>query len=258
MVPCEGEEGRKRRRRANSVTRRLHSSLATALLVTLVSGCTAPRLSDSYRAGSGYVVCLRGLGDVFSLGMNEMAHRLRLDGIPAVATNGCHWRGLADQVDEIWRRGERIWPLVLIGHSYGADNAVRMARALDRDGVEVDLLVLLDATNPGAIPGNVRRCVHYYQPTVFGDLLPGVFAGQPVRAASGNTKSVVCNCKLTTAAFGNEVRGVNHFNIDTSEFVQRRVLDKIVALFHSSPDADTAPGPAGAADETPSCVISHR
>jgi pimeloyl-ACP methyl ester carboxylesterase len=216
-------------------------------------------LRDQPTDTPGRVLCLRGLADVFSLGMNELARRLREDGIQAVAASGSRWRSLADDIAEKTRQRQPLRPLVLVGHSYGADNAVRLATRLQQTRTPVDLLVLLDATNPDPVPSNVRQCVHFYQPTTIGALFPGVFAGHPVMAAEGNDRTRISNRPLNRQHLGDAASGVNHFNVDTSETVQRLVLDEILPLFAGSPQAeyDSAFGANPFVDERPPCVTSR-
>jgi hypothetical protein len=58
--------------------------------------------------------------------------------------------------------------IVLYGHSWGASEAVRMARILQKDGVPVLLTIQVDSVSkPGtddwSIPANVAQAVNFYQ-----------------------------------------------------------------------------------------------
>lgn len=61
--------------------------------------------------------------------------------------------------------GSRDVRVVVYGQSLGGMAAVGLARALERDGVTVDLLVLIDSVGPGdgTIPGNVRQVANLFQ-----------------------------------------------------------------------------------------------
>jgi RHS repeat-associated protein len=64
--------------------------------------------------------------------------------------------------------GEKV---IIYGYSYGGDYAVELAEALEKEGITVDLLVTVDATDGPAqnitindeIPGNVISAVNFYQ-----------------------------------------------------------------------------------------------
>lgn len=95
----------------------------------------------------GRVVLFRGSGEIFSGGLDRIAGEL-------------HQRGISAKVE--WSLGDAALgkadrPLVLGGHSVGADTAVRKARELGQQNVRVDLLVLIDPFDPEPIPGNVRH-----------------------------------------------------------------------------------------------------
>lgn len=47
-------------------------------------------------------------------------------------------------------------PLVLVGHSLGGNAVIRIATALDKYGIDVDYMGVVDAPRPGPIPDNVR------------------------------------------------------------------------------------------------------
>jgi len=207
----------------------LHVAVGTLTVAILVSGCAAPHLGNTTSARAGHVYCLRGLLDVFSLGLNNLASRLRNNGIAASAVSGPSWRNLGREIRRARQQGDLRNPLVLIGHSYGADNALRLARDLQRWGIDVELLVLLDATNPPKIPVNVARCVHIYRPSVFGNLFPSLFAGNPVEAECGNRRTQIVNMVVSEAVFGRAAAYIDHFNIDAKTEVHDLVLREVLS-----------------------------
>jgi len=204
--------------------------LLIAVLGALGGACAAPRAHRPAGPRTGEVLCLRGLLDVFSLGLNDLAERLRQEGFDARSANGGSWRVLSLETHQSRLRGDSQGPLVLIGHSYGADNAVRMARELRKWDIEVDFLVLLDATSPPTVPANVVRCLHLYRPTVFGDLLPSVFAGNPVKPEQGNDRTEIVNKIVSEEALGPAAARVGHFSIDASAVVHDLVVREVLQL----------------------------
>jgi len=204
-----------------------------AVLGALSGGCATPRADRPVEPCIGEAFCLRGLLDVFSLGLNELAERLRQEGFDANSMSGGSWRTLSRELQQSRLRGESRRPLVLIGHSYGADNAVRMARELGKWDIEVDFLVLLDATSPPTVPANVARCLHLYRPTVLGDLLPFAFAGNPVEPEEGNNRTEIINRIISESALGPGAARVDHFNIDASASVHDLVVDEVLQLYRA-------------------------
>lgn len=72
----------------------------------------------------------------------------------------------ADRDGRIDAGEERTGPrLVVYGQSLGGGAAVALARQLALEGIEVDLLVLIDSVgwNDGIVPPNVRRVANLYQ-----------------------------------------------------------------------------------------------
>jgi pimeloyl-ACP methyl ester carboxylesterase len=128
-----------------------------------------------------------GLG--YSLGLDVLRDKLCARGIEAsthvegVVIPHTNVRSLAAQAIEAARAGQRI---MLLGHSMGADAAVKIAARLGKKQFAVDLLIGFDPTKFACplVPRNVRRAICYYQKE-FGNYLgrgrfhPGAeFAGE--------------------------------------------------------------------------------
>jgi hypothetical protein len=85
--------------------------------------------------------------------------------------------------------------IVLYGHSWGASQAVKTARALQRDGIPVLLTIQVDSVSkPGAndrlIPANVAQAINFYQ-------LDGLLHGQrKILAADPLRTSILGNFQL--------------------------------------------------------------
>ncbi|HWW98307.1 MAG TPA: hypothetical protein VNY74_11430 [Edaphobacter sp.] len=94
---------------------------------------------------------------------------------------------------EAAKRAARI---ILYGHSWGASEAVAMARQLERDGVPVLLLVQVDGVpklgeDDAVIPANVAQAVNFYQ-------LDGLLHGRRrIRAADPAATTILGNFRLT-------------------------------------------------------------
>ncbi|MCO6435802.1 MAG: hypothetical protein J5J06_01795 [Phycisphaerae bacterium] len=205
-------------------------SVLLGMLLLVLGGCAGPHMPSGNAPRIGRVYCLRGLMDVFSLGLNDLARELRKEGVRAADMSGSRWRSLAVELEAEAANGEPEEPIVLVGHSYGADNAVRLAWRLKKAGIDVDLLLLLDATAPPPIPDNVIRCVHYYKPTVLGAACPICFAGNPVVLAAGNERTVLLNTVISRETLGADAVGVGHFNVDAAPAIHRACEHEIMAI----------------------------
>jgi hypothetical protein len=184
--------------------------------------------------GIADVYLLRGLWDVFSLGLDDLALRLCDEGVDAVALSGPSWPVLSEVIAQSPQRAASSRRVVLVGHSSGADEAVLLARDLGARGIRVELLVLLDATRPLPIPDTVERCVHLYIPTPLAERAPDVFPGNPVEAADGNLTTTIVNRVVTPEEFP----GVDHFNIESAELIHAVVLEEIARVTGADGDGE--------------------
>ncbi|MBT8048722.1 MAG: hypothetical protein HKN57_06600 [Xanthomonadales bacterium] len=180
---------------------------------------------------SGDVYLLKGLFNIFSLGMDDIGENLQQKGLKAGVYAGPSWRSLARQITETRAQSGRDTLLVISGHSYGADDSIRLARALDQQGVAVDALVLVDPTTPPKIPANVRRCVNIYRSQPATDWMPWL-RGVPVEGEDQST--LVINRDLRASETHEDLLNeVNHFNIEDNPAIQEMVVAEIVAVFRA-------------------------
>jgi len=127
-----------------------------------------------------------GIG--YSLGLDVLRDKLNAAGIEATThVDGVllplsNVRSLATQAAESVRVGRR---LLLLGHSLGADAAVRIASRLAREKLNVDLLIGFDPTRftCPSVPPNVNRALCFYQ-SEFADYL-GRGRFSPAKGFSG-------------------------------------------------------------------------
>src|SRR5271154_2692352 len=110
--------------------------------------------------GPAQVYLLRGFLNVFSLGMDDLAGKLQADGISATVMNHADADFVTSRILTAYNTGDH-GPVVLIGHSLGADAIVEIADALGRYNIPVALLVLYDGTEAHQIPGNVASAINY-------------------------------------------------------------------------------------------------
>jgi pimeloyl-ACP methyl ester carboxylesterase len=174
----------------------------------------------------GHVYCMRGWLGIFSTGMDALADKIdKQVGAPSVSVADEEWRWLKDWIVEAKDKGEiNGEPLVLVGHSYGADDQIRVAEYLKTKGIKVDLLVLIDPVTPPPVPDNVKRVYCVYMSHPLTDWYPA-WRGVPATVADKSTP--ITNIDLRTADVGFDVSGITHPNIEKSEGVHNMVMEQI-------------------------------
>ncbi len=195
----------------------------------------------------GHLYAMRGFLGIFSTGMDLLVHKLNSRHIVASAA-------VADEARYAVRKflmreaiaGRLTGPLILVGHSWGADDQVRIARALGRAGIKVNLLLLIDPVTPPPVPANVIRCVDIYKSHPLTDWLP-VWRGIADDARNPvATDLTVIN--LRTAKVGFDTSVVNHVNISAVPGVQKMMMHYILdtlqraAVRHGGTAATALPG----------------
>ncbi len=183
-------------------------------------------LSCSFAQAETRVYLLRGWFGVFSTGMDELAAALNAQGAKAEAIGHLSWKATVSKIVQS-RTGGKTGPLVLVGHSQGANNVIEMARSLETHKIAVDLLVTLAPFMQDPIPSNVIRAMNYYQNPGWGaPLTPG-------RGFQG---------KLSNIDVASDVK-ITHITIDKSAKVQAEIVRAVMALPKegSKPSGDTQP-----------------
>jgi hypothetical protein len=111
---------------------------------------------------NGHVYLLRGLLNIFSLGMDDLGAKIQARGISASVHNHSEWQGLADNI-AVQYKAKQHGPVVLVGHSLGADAVMFMAEYLGKKGVPVALVVPFDGTGSFAASSNVSQVYNVTQ-----------------------------------------------------------------------------------------------
>jgi len=200
---------------------------ASLLLAFSLAGCSFGLAPDSIgtsvssakrRDLPGHVYLLRGLiGDVFSLGMDDLAAKIEKRGIKASVHGVSAARLLADDIIKKYRDDPSLAPIMLIGHSTGGDEIIAMAEKLKRANIPVALAVGFDPTPiAGDVPSNVELFINIYQAT-------NLIGGGRATAGPGFRGRLV-NVDLR------ERREIVHITLDKSPVVHELVTEKIVGI----------------------------
>ncbi len=184
-----------------------------AFIIILVLANNQALAKDFKPTRPGEVYLLRGLANVFSLGMDEMGKKLRKFGIESEVYNHSHWQALADELIERSYEKEISFPIIIIGHSLGAGAAPKMATTLGLRGIPVKYVVMYDPVEPTLVGRNVNEIVNYYLPK------------------NNNTNIVSPKQDFTGTLSNINVRplgGFNHLNIDYNKEIRRVVYDEVL------------------------------
>ena len=107
------------------------------------------------------VYLLRGLFNVFSLGMDRLGDELRQRNVEAEVGNHTLSGLYASEAIADCKSG-KISSIVLVGHSLGASAAVTMAEQMAQAGVRVALIVTVDPVVETKVPSNVLALKNFY------------------------------------------------------------------------------------------------
>jgi hypothetical protein len=136
---------------------------AALALLPALAACAPTPVPPLAQAPRGRVLLLRGLLNIFSTGMTTLTLALRQAGFDATVHNHAEWRGLADRTAREALAGGVPRPIAVVGHSFGADDAIQLAGRLGAAGVPVDLLVTFDPSWVLAVPRGPRRVLNFHQ-----------------------------------------------------------------------------------------------
>ena len=205
-----------------------------ALYAASSAGCTSSTkpgpldrvqpVSSKSRAGNAYL--LRGFIGVFSTGVDDLTRQINHSGVRAHVYQDSQWAVLAREIAREYRDVPDAEPLVLIGHSYGADDVIRIARELDKANVPVDLLVTLDPVTPPPVPKNVRHALNIYQSNGAWDALP-FLRGVPVKRDRGFVGRLD-NFDIKKDRRDLLEPGTDHFNIEKKNAVHEEVVGHVL------------------------------
>ncbi len=168
-----------------------------------------------------HVYLIRGFLNVFSTGLDELADDLKALGIKITIVNHVN-SSLVEQEILAGSTAERpgVRPLIIIGHSWGANAALAVASNLAEKNVPIDLVVTLDPTPRTRLTANVRRYLNYY---VDGARLIGsTDTPDAVRA-----RIVNIDIDQDAQTYGTSI---GHFTIDSNRPMHREVVQAVLQV----------------------------
>jgi len=190
----------------------LRAFQAAAVTFVLLGHSSNADAATSTAKSYAHVYLLRGVLNIFSFGMDEIAHKLRQQGIKATVANYLYWSELADEAAGEYKNG-RARTIILVGHSSGATALPDMIKRLDMLGVPVKLAIGLDSVFDTTLSGRVGRYINFYI---------GNGAGTRVKRGK-RLRGELDNVDVE------KIRGIGHMTIDKNRIIQRKVIREIDA-----------------------------
>ena len=189
-------------------------------------------------ASHPHVYLMRGLLNIFSLGMDQLAAQIARNGVDASVYNHSVEETVVDAIARKYRAGDH-GPYILVGHSLGADAVMLMALQLNAQGVPVALVVPFDGTASYAAPANVSCVVNLTQRKyAYMQAGPGFHGKLSNVDVSGDTT-------------------IDHVTIDKSPRLQAMALKEILQAAHgqSCRPGTTPPAIARAKQSAPKEIV---
>ncbi len=176
--------------------------------------------------GAAHVYLFRGLMNIFSLGMDDLAQKIQRAGVESTVHEHGDWQRISDEIAAKYKAGNH-GAIVLIGHSLGADAVMLMGQRLSTLGVPVALIVPFDATRSLAATGNVARVMNITQ-----------------RDYAYMTRGFGFRGELQNVDVSRD-ESVGHITIDKSGRLHAMVVNKVVSVVGRGGGVDQASASAG-------------
>jgi len=207
------------------------------LRVTAVLTCLTIMSGNAQAAGHVYL--LKGLLGVFSTGMYTLADKLQKSGYTATVHDAGEAESLGSEAARLQKSGKG--PIIIIGHSLGANAAIAMAEKMKAEGASVALIIGFGPTADMLVPSNVSRVISYYQ---VGGIVSGIGKKGP------GFRGSISNINLVSDS------DINHFNIEKIDRLHAKAISAVGSVAgrrHTSAVAD----PSKTAHTSPSASSSR-
>lgn len=176
---------------------------------------------------------MRGFMGIFSLGMDSISKKVHQElGIETTTLPYGQEEKLSNYLIQEYQSGRFRGPIILAGHSFGADGIIVVARRLNEKHIPVDLVLALDLTKIQTVPPNVKNFYNISsRKSIFDHVLP---YGAPL-VAEGKHTNVVCVDLVQDKG----IKRADHMNMHKLPAVQAYLIDIIKAVIKKP----SQPGP---------------
>lgn len=207
-------------------------NLAIVSAVSLLAGCTTSTTEVEVPASAtkpgvtrtGEVYLLRGLANVFSTGMDGIGSKMKAKGLNVKLSNHTTWKSIANDIIRRSKvRGGVSYPIVIMGHSFGAGASAKMATYLGQNGIEVSYVAAFDPSHTHYVGANISKVSNFY------------VSGQD-GAASHNVilEGPGFRGRLENINVGKDPQyRVNHFNVEKNPKIHTKVINTTYGLTRS-------------------------
>lgn len=182
-----------------------------------------PVTTDTPRVGSVYL--LRGWIGIFSTGIDKLGDEINKAGVHAEVYQETQWSTLADTIIAKYEKQPNHEPIVIIGHSYGADDSILISRKLAEKNIKVQLVVTLDPVTPKKVPSNAMLVYNLYQSSAL-DGLP-FLRGIPLTPDNPGPVALL-NMNIRKDRTDLLDKNLDHFNIEKKEKIHADVLAQVL------------------------------
>ncbi|NCT52270.1 MAG: DUF2974 domain-containing protein [Microcystis aeruginosa G13-03] len=130
--------------------------------------------------------------------------------------------------------------LIVIGHSYGGDTAILLAKELKKRNRRVDLLVQVDSvgSSDDVLPSNVAKGINYYQAND-DPISSGRFK---VQQKVINSTNLDVNRVFRNELISNNSYPLNHGSIDDSNVVHQAIIQQTLNAIAVKAQSEPKPG----------------
>jgi hypothetical protein len=173
------------------------------------------------KAPRGSIYLMRGLANVFSLGLDDLNDQLHAKGVTnSVVTGYSGWGSIAADIEAQYKTDRaHALPVILMGHSFGADTTLLLAGELGKAGIPVALIVNFDAVSDIHVPTNVAHIINFYE---------SHDNGLPLSAAPG------FHGKLENIDVVKIDPTIGHLNIEKSQILHKRAIAAVLRVLGRS------------------------
>lgn len=176
---------------------------------------------QSAQANEPRFYAMRGFMGIFSLGMDSISNKVHQElGLETTTLPYGQEEKFSEYLIKEYRTGRFRGPIILAGHSFGADAVLRVARRLNQAHIPVDLVLALDLTKIQTVPPNVRNFYNISsRKSIFDHVLP---YGAPLAGEGQHTNIVMVDLVKDKG-----IKRADHMNMHKLPAVQAYLIDVI-------------------------------
>jgi hypothetical protein len=115
------------------------------------------------KAPRGSIYLMRGLANIFSLGLDDLNEKLHARGVNSFVLNYASWPQIASDIIARYKTDKNALPVVVMVHSFGADATLQLSAELAKHNIPVALVIEFDVVSNIPVPNNIRHLINFYE-----------------------------------------------------------------------------------------------